>query len=214
MATKLKKRQKQTDKITVDFTPTLTKVYSRRRTHFYLHLRDADGEGLFLTIEPGPISVVRCPLVIPEGAHHSVYRVCFGKDDFEDLEPRVYDFTEAVRKWHDSQLGRTAGAEREMRRILGLKELEESVTDADLARERPEPKRARKGPSEVKARTLGTSGSGYTLQELCTELGIDPTTARKYLRQAKAEKPGGRWEWPNPEAAASIKTLLESMPKE
>jgi len=217
MAT-LTRRKKKVDKIVIDFTPLATRVFMRRRTHAYLHLRDEFGEGVFLTMDsevsPKGISVFRCPMVIPEGAKHHTYRVQFKRDDFEDLEPFEYDFQKAVVKFHSSLLGRTAGAEREMRAILGLEKLQESVTDEDLAVERPEPKRARKGPSEAKAKPQGASGSGYTLQELCTELGIEPTEARKYLRQQKAEKPGGRWEWPSAEAAASIRSMLETMPKE
>lgn len=209
MAATLRKRQRAA-KVVVDFTPTVTRVYSRRRTHFYLHLRDEAGEGLFLTMEPGSVTVVRCPLVIPDGAHHAVYRVTFGKEDFEDLEPRVYDFVEAVRKFHTSGLGRTAGAEREMRAILGLEALSDAVSDADLAVSRPERKRAAKAPSVASEKQAG----GYTLQALCAELDIEPTEARKYLRQQKAEKPGGRWEWPSAEAAASIRSMLETMPRE
>lgn len=209
-----KRRAKKAEKLVIDFTVTATRVYSRRRSHMYLHLRDEEGEGLFLTLEPGSVSVVRCPLIIPDGAHHSVYRVQFGRDDFEDLEPRVYDFETAVRNWHSSQLGRTAGAEREMRAILGLEALEESVSDADLAVQPRERKRTRKEPSEARAEPRERQPGGYTLQSLCEELGIDPTEARKHLRRSNAQKPGGRWEWPSAEAAASIRALLEAMPKE
>lgn len=208
------RKKSKAEKLVLDFTLTDTRVFSRRRTHFYLLLREDELEGVFLTLEPGTLSVVGCPRVIPEGAHHSVYRVWFGREDYEDLEPRAFDFVDSVRKWHDSPLGRTAEAEREMRKVLGLEALQESVSDADLAVEPKRRKRARKGPSEGHAAPRERQPGGYTLQTLCAELGIDPTAARKYLRQSKAEKPGGRWEWPSAEAAASIKALLESMPKE
>jgi hypothetical protein len=208
MTEALKKKRAKKQKIVVDFTPTATRVFMRRRTHTYLHLRDEDAEGLFLTMDSGTLSVVRLPIVI--GEHHSVYRVWFNREDYEDLEPFAYDFVEAVRKYHTSLLGRTAGAEREMRAILGLPELEESVTDADLAAKPVERKRSRKEPSVASEKPAG----GYTLQALCAELGIDPTDARKHLRQQKVEKPGGRWEWASAEAAAPVRTLLEAMPKE
>ena len=52
--------------------------------------------------------------------------------------------------------------------------------------------------------------AGYTLQALCAELKLDPTEVRKALRAAKVEKPGARWEWPNAEAAAAVRAVLEA----
>lgn len=49
----------------------------------------------------------------------------------------------------------------------------------------------------------------YTLADLCGEIGMDPSKARKLLR-AKGKKPSdGVWKWPNKEAAKAIRRFLK-----
>lgn len=57
--------------------------------------------------------------------------------------------------------------------------------------------------------TPAAAGEGYTIQELCKEIGIEPTEARKILRAQKVQKPGGRWAWADKKAAAPIKKIIE-----
>jgi hypothetical protein len=65
-------------------------------------------------------------------------------------------------------------------------------------------------PSErPKKKTKPNRGSIITLKELCTELGLEPSKARKLLRKANIEKPGASWEWNNKEDIQRIKTLLK-----
>lgn len=201
-------------KLRLDFRPT---VYMRDRTHTYLWLRDGYKFGYFLTMDSGSITVSRVDIIEiidePEvkadkklkitakaAVVHEAYRVFESHENFWDLVPYDYDMLRAVQKYHSSPLGRSVAAEREMRTILGLPPLAESITDADLSPAAKSPK----VPSEPRA------SAGYTLQELCAELKLDPTEARKALRAAKIEKPGSRWEWPNAEAAAAVRAVLEA----
>jgi len=50
----------------------------------------------------------------------------------------------------------------------------------------------------------------YTLKDLCSELGISPTVARKVLRSKGMTAPEGGWRWPSPEAAKDIKEILKN----
>lgn len=51
---------------------------------------------------------------------------------------------------------------------------------------------------------------GYTLKDLCSELGISPAVARKTLRSKGMTAPEGGWRWSNPEAAKDIKEILKN----
>lgn len=206
--TKRRRSKKAPEKIVVDFGPPATQVWMRGKTHSYLWIRDEFAEGVFLTMDSGSISLVKLPMIVPEnGGKEHTYRVQYDREDFEDLTPIAYDFRKAVERYHTSLLARSTQAEAEMRVILGLEALKEGET---LPGAVPPPKRApkpAKAPSEVREKQPG----GYSLQTLCEELKLDPTEARKALRAAKAEKPGGRWEWPNAEAAAAVRAILEKL---
>lgn len=52
---------------------------------------------------------------------------------------------------------------------------------------------------------------GYTLKDLCLELGISPAMARKALRSKGMTAPEGGWRWPSPEAAKGIKEILKNL---
>lgn len=214
-----------------------TKVYMRDRTHTYLWLRDGHKYGYFLTMDSGTIEVARVDMVTeviePEvkadkkakiaakpAVTKDVYRVWADRETTWDLVPHAYDFKKAVEKYHTSLLGRTAAAEREMRAILGLAQLDADVADDTVIGEPPKPvagttgavkglrePRAERQPREPKPERV----KGYTLQELCAELKKDPTEARKALRGAKVEKPGAQWEWPNAEAAAAARKVIAAV---
>lgn len=49
----------------------------------------------------------------------------------------------------------------------------------------------------------------YTLADLCGEIGMDPSKARKLLRAKGKKPPDGAWKWPNKEAAKSIRRFLK-----
>lgn len=203
-------------KIRIEFRPT---VYMRDRTHTYLWVRDGGNYGLFLTMDTGSITLEKVPketeLVRNDKGkivdELTVYRVYENKQEFWDLEPKEYDFMKAVEKYHSSLLQRSRPAEREMRNFLGLEPLSEDeavpvpdrparpAKDRSVAPGRP--------PKEPRTRKEPSAG-GYSLAQLCAELKLDPTEARKTLRSKKIEKPGARWEWVNAEAAAAVRKAL------
>ena len=49
----------------------------------------------------------------------------------------------------------------------------------------------------------------YTLADLCGEIGMDPSKARKLLRAKGKKPPDGAWKWPNKEAAKAIRGFLK-----
>lgn len=49
---------------------------------------------------------------------------------------------------------------------------------------------------------------GYTLRELCGEIGMDPATARKLLRSKGKTPPPGGWKWGSKEEAKPIRRFL------
>ena len=60
------------------------------------------------------------------------------------------------------------------------------------------------------AETRGKEPStDYTLADLCGEIGMDPSKARKLLRAKGKKPPDGAWKWPNKEAAKSIRRFLK-----
>lgn len=172
-------------------------VYMRDRTHTYLWIRDeSEFVGLFLTMDTGTITLAR--VNIEDG----VYRVYEDAEHSWDLVPYEYNPQKAFLKYQDSLLDRTPKAEAEMLAILAL-----------FPGPLPKPKvRLATVPqtAEPKARSVASkaSGGGYSLAQLCTEIGMDPSKARKILRNKKIEKPGGKWEWASAEAASSIRTAL------
>jgi hypothetical protein len=156
-------------------------VYMRDKTHTYLMLTRSEYSGRFLTFDSGTIEVVTLPWIDDK------FWV-----DHDELVPFNYEFILAVEKYASSHLGKSPEAQAEITALLDGRPL---VTP-------PEPvKRPPKAPTAV--------GAGYSLADLCRDAGIDPGEARKKLRQAKVEKPGGRWEWPSSEAAAPLLLILK-----
>jgi len=51
----------------------------------------------------------------------------------------------------------------------------------------------------------------YTLLDLCGEIGMDPSKARKLLRAKGKRPPNGTWKWPNKKDARSIKKFLKNL---
>lgn len=220
-APKAKKTAGKQGTVKVDFRPM---VFMRDRTHTYLWLRDGYKYGHFLTMDSGSIAVVSVDIVQvvdePEikadkkagikakpAVTHDAYRVYEDREHFWDLTPHKYDLLKAVRSYHESTLRRTPEAEREMRQLLGIPldaPADARVTGQGEIDKQPRAERKREPKAEK-------APAGYTLQELCAELKLDPTEARKALRAAKVEKPGGRWEWPNAEAAAKVRSVLEAL---
>lgn len=54
---------------------------------------------------------------------------------------------------------------------------------------------------------------GVPLKKICSDVDIDPKDARRALRAAKIDKPGGRWEW-LPADVPAIKKILEKAKQE
>lgn len=156
-------------------------VFMRNKTHTYLMLTRAEHSGRFLTLESGTIEVVKVPLI------GDTFLV-----DQDELVPYEYEFLKAVEKYATSHLHKTPEAQAEITALL----------DGRPIVAPPEP--VKKPPKAQLA-----AGSGYSLADLCKDAGIDPGEARKKLRQAKVEKPGGRWEWPSAEAASSLLAILK-----
>jgi len=194
----------KTGKIRLDFRPL---VFMRDRTHSYLWVRDGRSYGYFLTIDSGSVELVKVDIEITYERDEKnkiigetkVYRVYETKEKYFDLEPKNYDFRKALEKYHSSLLSRSNKAEREMRALLGLEPLELTDEEGDVTPQ-SKPERAPKGEPKAAA--------GYSLAALCAELKMEPGEARKILRSKKIEKPGGKWEWASPEAAAHIRTAL------
>ena len=167
--------------LVIDFSP---RVFLRARTHSYLLIREIGGRGQFLTIESGSIEVIN---VTKDDDRFIVYVHSDGESDKAyigyRLEPYRYDFMKAIRMLHEGTLSRSALADRELRNILGLK------------------------PSETKL----DAGTACSLADICIELSVDPTEARKLLRANKVEKPGSRWEWELPSDVEEIRTMLRGL---
>lgn len=75
----------------------------------------------------------------------------------------------------------------------------------------PTPTR-RKPKRKERVENLGgekESPTGYTLVDLCGEIGMDPAKARKLLRAKGKKPPEGTWRWPNREAAKSTRRFLK-----
>lgn len=190
----------------INFRPT---VYMRNKTHTYLWIRDGRNYGLFLTMDSGDISLEKVPR--EDGPDGPVYRVYESKQEVWELEATAYDFLKAVTKYHSSLLQRSRSAEREMRNLLGLPPLgdNEDLSPPDRPdRPKKDPSGASGKPAKVVRPVKEPSAGGYSLAQLCSDLKIDPSEARKTLRSKKIEKPGARWEWANAEAASGVRKAL------
>lgn len=51
--------------------------------------------------------------------------------------------------------------------------------------------------------------STTSLKDICEELKVTPSTARRVLRKEGIEKPGNSWTWSSPQEVAKIKGLLK-----
>lgn len=85
-----------------------------------------------------------------------------------------------------------------------------------LRREEPIVVKSPRVISKLRTRSKRTTQAkqepvGYTLKDLCSELGIPPAMARKTLRSRGMVAPEGGWKWPNPEAAKGIKEILKNL---
>lgn len=65
-----------------------------------------------------------------------------------------------------------------------------------------------KKPSSKKENSEETKAT-TTLKDICGELGITPSAARRILRKEGVEKPGNSWSWTSPTDIAKIKGLLK-----
>jgi len=174
----------------INFRPI---VYMRDRTHTYLWVRDGRGDyGYFLTMDPGTIELVKIP------KEDGTYRVWQDKEHSWDLVPYAYDPMKAFWKYHDSLLDRSPAAERELCAIL----------DCEPRKVKPKPIAATQAAAAAK-RGTPPPGSDYSLTQLCQELGIDPSDARKTLRRKGVEKPGSQWAWATSEAAEAARKALK-----
>lgn len=52
------------------------------------------------------------------------------------------------------------------------------------------------------------SSTDYTLADLCGEIGMNPSKARKLLRASGKKPPEGTWKWPSKKDARSIERFL------
>lgn len=53
------------------------------------------------------------------------------------------------------------------------------------------------------------STTTMSLKDICEELKVTPSTARRVLRREGIEKPGNSWTWSSPQEVAKIKGLLK-----
>lgn len=68
--------------------------------------------------------------------------------------------------------------------------------------------RKKKEPTEKKAPKKGKRDTGsVSLKDICSELGIDPSKARRILRKKLDNQ--GRWEWSDPEIIKKVKNILK-----
>lgn len=189
----------------IDFTPAkpslildfTARVYFRDRTHTYLFLRMKKDKGHFLTMEDGIIEVVKVPF---EEGEFRVWKANEGEVEervariYYKLTPVDYDPMKAIMVYWNSTLDKTVAADRELRLLLGMQT------------QGPEDPRS---PSLAKKATAGKDRE-ISLADICLELDMEGSQARKILRTMGIEKPGERWEWPNPEQASSIKEMLHA----
>lgn len=197
----------------IDFTPRNSlqlefrpHVYMRDKTHSYLWIEDRDNQGVFLTLESGSIEVVY--LSRPNGPYYVFDPRTREWWELTVAPEKSQDFLKAVRSYWTSQLTRSEEAERIMTRLLGIPEgtspTRKSYTAAPQNQEFPKPVRKERAAKPQKG---PKAAAGYTLTDLCQELGIGASEARKRLRGV-VEKPGSKWEWPTKEAAAGAISAL------
>ena len=157
------------------------RVFMEDKTHSYLLVEPGKNNDLFMRFGNGCIELVKL-------GKSSTTRLA--------LVPQVYDYYRALEHYLNSQLSKTTRVERILKEQLGIS-TEGLVVAEDEAEE---PKKA-----------LKTQNHEYTLQELCTELNMNPTGARKVLR-GRIEKPENGWKWTEKADVDLVRAVLtESM---
>jgi hypothetical protein len=183
----------QKSTLTLDFT---SRVYVRDRTHTYLFLREKKDKGYFLTMDNGVIEVVKVPL---EEGEFRVWKANEGEVEekvariYHKLTPVEYDPMKAIMVYWNSTLDKSVAADRELRLLLGMQ-----VQDPGDST-----------PSNG-AKRVTNPDRGISLADLCLELDLEGSQARKILRTQGVEKPGDRWEWTDPDQANSVKEILRA----
>lgn len=168
----------------IDFTPNKklkldlsTKVFMHEKTHTYLLVETKKNTETFLRLGNGCIELVK-----------------MGKESGARLElvPKTYDYKKAIRIYFASHLTRSSKVERMLREILGLP-TSDIIEDED---------------GEIAVIGDDTSPKDvYTLSDMCSELVMEPGTARKLLR-GRVTKPEFGWKWPNRDAANLVRAIL------
>lgn len=169
------------------------RTYMRDGTHSYLWLRDEEFEGVFLTMDSGEIEVVKVPR---DG--EGQYRVAWGAGKVSVLTPYEPDnFERALWIYARSTLSKSEDAQHELSSWLGgnvpkppRRKLKRAATESAPKSPRP-----------------SVATGGLSLQDICQELGIEPSEARKALRK-QFQKPGSSWAWATREAAEPVINFL------
>lgn len=65
-------------------------------------------------------------------------------------------------------------------------------------------------PKRVRVPTPKSNSKVYTLSQICEELGVPPSKARKALRSKRLKPPSGKWEWTENEVG-QIKEVLRNL---
>ena len=76
--------------------------------------------------------------------------------------------------------------------------------------ERP-PAQSKLTPAPKKAsKAISASAKGkYTLKDLCMEIGMEPSQARRLLRSSGKKPPSGGWVWDSPKEVEGVKRFLK-----
>lgn len=73
----------------------------------------------------------------------------------------------------------------------------------------PAPTERKAKRKERERNRVKESSTGYTLTDLCDELGMSPAKARKLLRSHGKNPPDGGWKWPSKEEAKGVRRFLK-----
>lgn len=112
----------------------------------------------------------------------------------DDLRPYPEgNATQALKSFWASRLPKSNAAIRELCRLL----------DMPVPEVAPEVKARRKAAGE-RLKAAKPARVGFTIQQLCEKLKIEPSDARKALRKAKVEKPEAGWVWPTEAEAMAV----------
>lgn len=182
-----------------------TRVFLDRNRHVFILLEQKDGYGEYLGTRDGQIDVVK----IEDG--HKMPSPRDGKLPDEtthrsDLKEYEYPFKQAMARLNNSYLPKTRAAVVQLCTILGLPIPEET-----------EEVKARRKAAGDRLKAARPERVGFTVQQLCEKLKIEPTVARKLFRKAKIEKPQAGWVWESEaeamEVAKKVGLVKEEKPK-